>query len=407
MRRDIEILKSLYLPEIEEIYPFAPDLKTSIQQDAFWDYFNTILFDAKEIANFLFSYKVAKAEHFISRFELLKQEYISYLASDYCNGETNPTIEVFLKIQFKPFIEEVTFQREIKQAITITERERLKRKLLLIDKAATFEITDNEIKSAIQLLEKKKEHEKLKEKMKEWDFAEQTSNLSNANIYFQLRDDESATDLKAKQSRKPSKIVSLSFIKYAVAACFVGAMIWIGAIFYNNQPKENNLAANKSDTLKAPATIATQPEFAKVVVSENILPLMEEHGLGYAPVETKIRIIINDLQPRIASMEKYIADNSHGTRGSGKVDSSVQYEIDSLRKITKYYTFDGKSLQLFASPENHLNNTVLKTTDNHYYYRVGNHFFTLQQADKPIRFAKVTDKVIIDRLERVVFDNEN
>ena len=406
MRRDIEILKSLYLPEIEEIYPFAPGLKTSIQQDAFWDYFNTILFDSKEIANFLYSYKVAKAEHFISRFEQLKKEYISYLASDYCNGETNPTIELFLKIQFNPFIEEVTFQKEIKQAITITEHERLKRKLSLIDEAAAFEITDNEITSAIQLLEKKKEYEKLKEKMKEWDIAEQTSKLSNANIYYQLRDNKAATDFKAEQSRKPSKIVPLSFIKYAVAACFVGAMVWIGAMFYNSQPKENNLAGNKSDSLKVPATIAPQPEFAKVDVSENILPLMKEHGLGYAPVTTKIRIVINDLQPRITSMEKYIADKSHGTSDSGKVNSSVQYEMDSLRKLTKNYTFDGKSLQLFTAPDNHLKNTVLKTTDNHYYYREGDHFFTLQQADKPTPFVKVTDKAIIDKLEKVVFDNE-
>ncbi len=405
MRRDIEILKSLYLPEIEEIYPFAPGLKTSIQQDAFWDYFNTILFDAKEISNFLYSYKVAKAEHFISRFEQLKKEYISYLASDYCNGETNPTIELFLKIQFKPFIEEVTFQKEIKQAITITEHERLKRKLSLIDEAAAFEITDNEITSAIQLLEKKKEYEKLKEKMKEWDIAEQKSKMSNANIYYQLTDNKSVID-KVVPARKPSRTIPLSFIKYAAAACFVGVMVWIGAMFYNNQPKENNLAANKSDSLKVPATIAPQPEFAKVDVSENILPLMKEHGLGYAPVTTKIRIVINDVQPRIASMEKYIADEAPGTIDSSKVNSSVQSEMDSLRKLTKNYTFDGKSLQLFTMPDNHLKNTVLKTTDNHYYYREGDHFFTLQQTDKPTPFLIVTDKAIIDKLEKLVFDNE-
>jgi|GEM_PF-2648398 len=405
MTRDIEILKSLYLPEIEEMYPFAPGLKTSVQQDAFWDYFNNILFDAKEIANFLYSYNVAKAEHFIIRFEQLKKEYISYLASDYCNGETNPTIELFLKIQFKPFIEEVNFQKEIKQAIIITEHERLKKKLSLMDDAAAFEIADNEITSAFQLLEKKNEYEKLKGKMKEWDKAEQKSKMSNANIYYQLANNKQGTD-KVEPTRKPSRIIPLSFIKYAVAACFIGAMVWIGVMFYNNQPKENNLAANKSDSLKVPATIAPQPEFAKVEVSENILPIIKEHGLGYVPVATKIRTVINDLQPRIASMEKYIADKSHGTSDSGKVNSSVQSEMDSLRNLTKNYTFDGKSLQLFTAPDNHLKNTVLKTTDNHYYYREGDHFFTLQQADKPTPFVKVTDKAIIDKLEKVVFDNE-
>ena len=406
MRRDIEILKSLYLPEIEEMYPFAPGLKTSIQQEAFWDYFNTILFDAKEITNFLYSYKVAKAAHFISRFEQLKKEYISYLASDYCNGETNPTIELFLRTHFKPFIEEVTFQKEIKQAIIITEHEKLKRKLSLMDDAAAFEIADNEITSAYQLLEKKNEYEKLKEKMREWDIAEQKSKMSNANIYYQLANNKPASDFSDKHTRKPSKIIPLSFIKYAAAACFVGAMVWIGAMFYNNQPKENNLAANKPDSLKVPATTAPQPEFAKVGVAENILPLMKERGLGYAPVATKLRIVINDLQPRIASMEKYIADKAHGAGDNGKVYSSFLSEMDSLKKLTKNYKFDGKSLQLFNNPDNHLKNTVLETTDNHYYYREGDHFFMLQQTDKPTPFVKVTDKAIIDKLERVVFDNE-
>jgi hypothetical protein len=252
MRRDIEILKSLYLPEIEEMYSFAPDLKTSIQQDAFWDHFNSILFDAIKIADFFYSYKVAKLEYIkknsvlikddnildFIRFEQLKNEYISHLAADYCNGETNPTIELFLKIQFKPFIEEVTFQKEIKQAIIITEHYRLKRTLTLMDDAATFDITDNEITSAFQLLEKKKEYENLKEKMKEWDT---TNNFTEKETSKTNKKENNKSSIRSQW-----KTIPLMFLKFAAAACITSGVSFLGYHIYKNSKSGEHIFYHSS-----------------------------------------------------------------------------------------------------------------------------------------------------------------
>lgn len=388
-----EMLDIFYSEFIAQNTIFDINYASSINHRNFWTELNNILIDnyllkdteIKTVTDLFKKHYVPISNEFLDKILALKKQYFSYLASEYSNGRNNDTITFLLKNKNIEFSEEIHFQQSLKQAIEISERKELKRKFELLDEASAFEITDNEITSAFQLLEKKNEYERLKDKMNEWDTAQTQTTISIP---------------------KPSRTIPLSFIRYAVAACFIGAMAWIGIRFYNDQPTENNLAANKSDSLKVPATIAPQPEFAKVEVSEHTLQLMKEHGLGYAPVETKLRIVINDLHPRIASMEKYIADKTHDPSDSGKVSSYVQSEIDSLKKLTKSYKFDSKSLQLFTAPDNNLKNTVLETTDNHYYYSEGDHFYMLQQSDKPIPFVKVTDKAKIDKLERVVFDNE-
>ena len=380
MTRDIEILKSLYLPEIEEIYPFAPGLKTSIQQDAFWDYFNTILFDAKEIANFLYSYKVAKAEHFISRFEQLKKEYISYLASDYCNGEMNPTIELFLKIQFKPFIEEVTFQKEIKQAITITEHERLKKKLSLIDDAAAFEITDTEITSAFQLLEKKNEHEKLKEKMKEWD-----------------RIGEPVYSNKSPQHTFLKKIILI--------ICLIGILVGLTIIFWPNQHKqsikpkdyipsrsEKDSVLKKNDSLqlnKLPKSIVVE----QIDRNEFYCPVFSEAGL-----DTKMYTVVDNLEPRINSLRNYIKNCQEVEHSDC---NKAKKELGELLKMNRKYIFNERVLYIFYPFKQRP--LLIKTTDRNYYLRLKSNYFQLTQNSEPNTMNKLTDSLLIEKLNLIVY----
>ena len=396
MRRDIEILKSLYLPEFEEMYSFAPDLKTSVQQEAFWDYFNTILFDTIEIANFLYSYKVAKAEHLkknsiltkddnpldFIRFEQLKKEYISYLVSDYCNGETNPTIELFLKIQFKPFIEEVTFQKEIKQAIIITEHEKLKRKLSLMDDDAAFEIADNEITSAFQLLEKKNEYEKLKEKMKDLENIEQPATISIA---------------------KPTKTILLSFLKYTLAACCIGALVWLIAFMMNGKKvskydtfvnKIQDSLTKKIDTLKVLPTVSGKPIFAPIKRTEFNAPLFSEKGL-----DSKTYIVVDNLEPRILSLKHFL--------NLCKDDSTLlncnqaNNELSQLIKVNNKYIFDEKYLNIFSSVKH--KPLIIKTVDQKYYLVLDGAYYYLLETKEPIKMDKVADTVLIERLKLIIF----
>jgi hypothetical protein len=411
MRRDIEILKSIYLPEIEEMYSFDPSLKTSIQQDAFWEYFNSILFDSKEIANFLYIYKVARADYFIDRLEQRKNEYISYLASDYCNGETNPTIELLLEMQFIPFMDEVAFQKDLKKAITISENEKLKKRLSLMDEAASFEITDDEITAAFQLFEKKNEHEELKKKMREWDSAEQPVFEESSGKLYRLEGDRTSYSPSDKPTplnllKSNTKTISLSFIKYAAAACFVGAMIWLGIKFYDAGSKVNNTEVAKIDSPTRPVTKA-KPVFAKVEWSENFIPMQTETGMGFAygGSAEKLSIIIQNVVPRIQSIEDYLnkpqTDTSETT-----LRTIAREELESLRKLSIHYIFDGKKLQLFQTINAQVQNSVIKTADKKYYLMSGDSFYQLIISEQQQDLNKITDSQLIEKLERIVFDNE-
>ena len=114
-------------------------------------------------------YYLPISNEFLNKILALKHIYFSYLASEYCNGRNNKTIEYLLKNNNVEFIKEVHFQQNLKIAVVVREQEKLKRKLSLLDKQATFEIADNEITSAFELIQKKSEHESIKEKMREWD----------------------------------------------------------------------------------------------------------------------------------------------------------------------------------------------------------------------------------------------
>ncbi len=253
-----------------------------------------------------------------------------------------------------------------------------------------FEIADPEITSAFQAIERKA----LKEQMKAWD---QESVVEHKQI-----------KLKPTVSKveKKTKSIPLSFIRYAFAACFVGTMVWIGVKFYNSQPKENNLAVNKPDTTKSLPVVTSVPEFAKADVKESIQPLMQEHGLGFAQKTANITIKVTNLKPRIASIEKYIAEKGAGTNTQDKMYSSIQSELDSLKRFIACYTFNGKSLQVIINADDNLKTDVLKASDNHYYYKEGDHYFTLLFTDKPLPFITVTDKPLIDKLDKIEFDNK-
>lgn len=408
MRSDIEILKRLYLPEIEEMYSSAPDLKAVVSNNAFWEYFNKIVFDTTEITNFLNSYRVATADYFISRLEERKNEYISHLASDYCNGETNPTIELLLKMQFIPFMDEVAFQKDIKKAITISENEKLKRKLSLMDEAASFEITDSEIADAFQLFEKKNEYEGLKKKMNEWDKAEQPAFSKSEHIYFQLSTSDSEyVKESGSEIRKERKTISLSFVKYAAAACFVGAMIWFGIRFYNTGSKAGNTEVAKVESPTIPDA-SIRPVFAKVELSENVIPVQTEIGMGFADVGSvkKLPIVIQNVVPRIQSIEEYLNKPQTNTSETA-LKAIAKEELGSLRKLSTSYVFDGKKLHLFHTLDPNVQNSVINTTDKKYYLVSGDNFYRLTISNQEQELNKITDTELIEKLERIVFENKN
>ncbi len=87
----------------------------------FGDYFNQLVLNAIDIetvlTGFLNKYNISAGEQTTVRLDRIRKEYISQLASIYCNNQTNPSIELLLQNQNQDFTEEVAFIKDINTAI--------------------------------------------------------------------------------------------------------------------------------------------------------------------------------------------------------------------------------------------------------------------------------------------------
>jgi hypothetical protein len=399
IRKDIEILKKLFSPVIEELSQLVPAWKQSVLEETFWDNLNLILFDNTKTSDFLQKQGIPKADYFLDRFKELRKEYISNLANEYCSGATNPTVERLLNSGYKLFIDEVSFQQNIKQAVTISEMDHLKKKLSLLDARAAFEIGDKDIIAAFELAQKKNEHEAIKEKMLAW--GKTTPSLANKPNVIPINNTSQAHQRNSPPARKT---ISLTFIRYAAAACFVGVMVWIGVKFYN-QPKENNIVAIKSDTLKTPPVASPKPQFAKVETATIAVPIVKETGIGFAQSqkEVKLKIVVEDVAPRIQSIERYLSNVANDTNQT-EYRAAAIHELDSLKRLAVSYTFDGTALRLFASLDVHHKNAVVKTADKQYFLTDGNNFYFIKNTPEPLELIKSIDPAVKEKLERLIFN---
>jgi hypothetical protein len=253
--------------------------------------------------------------------------------------------------------------------------------LALTDELLQFELTDQEIISAFNI-QKKNERIQWKKKFVEWD-----------------------KESIAEKSNQKGKVVSFAFIKYAVAACVIGALVWVGIEV--NKNNSTNFANNKTDTTQHIVKSIEKPQFANAVVIKQSINLLQEQNIGYAPSSVKeIKIEITKLQGKIISMEKYLSNKQQGRAGNGMIGYELKKEIDSLKSINNTYFFDGSHLQLFTVNDFTNKIQVLKTNANHYYLKENETYFEIIKTAKNLPLIPVTDKATINKIERIEFDNE-
>ena len=227
MKLAIDIVKKIMLPALEKDSEFD----TSKLNGTYWETFTENLLDfkndAKPLFTSIYSLELSDPEKIISKLEDIYQSLIEELAETHVLGIHSKAIEYFLVSKNDIFEKEVLFLTNLEKAIKKVERKRIKQDLPKAFDRLTFELSDESIALAI----KKKERETLREKMKVWD--RELAIIDEAPI--QLFNDV-----------KETKVIPLSWIKYAVAACFI---LGVGVWFFNNQ-NQGEITENKM--VKAP-----------------------------------------------------------------------------------------------------------------------------------------------------------
>ena len=389
MKTAIPILQNIILPELEKDFKFEIQKTNAI----FWtNITNDILRfeqDAKPVYAAIYGLELDNPEKIISKLPRVFETFIKAIAENYVLGETSEATDYLLQSNNETFSKEVVFLKNLQQAVKSVERKRIKSDLTNSYERLTFEISDADFENTT----KKKAREDLKEKFKQWD-----SELI----------DEVAIPVVSIQSKKELKVFSLSWAKYAVAACVVLATSIF--IFRNtNQviaPNDNTVVTtdDKKDTVNPKKNLPVKAAIsiaAITTVSENTI-VQQSEAMGFTrEKKLKIKITVKDATNRIESLEKYIKTNTEETATL----NNYKKELTNLEKTIDNYVFDRKTLTLFDT-FNSKQDAILVTDDLNYYLKKGNFYYDLKPENKTMPLTKVPDNKIVEILKKISFENE-
>lgn len=403
MKLAIDIVQSLLLPKLEKDVRFDAN-QTNI---AFWETFTTTILDfekdAKPVYAAIYSLGLKDAEKIISKLDTLYISLIKELAENHVLGISSEAIDYLITSKNSVFEKEVRFFTDLQNAINKVERKRIKMELPKTFDKLSFQLSDDAVALAIT----KKEREALKEKMNAWD--EELVATEEAPVY-------------SVSAKKETKVISLSWIKYAAAACIV---LTAGIMYFKFntdtnfvQPGDTNVvtAPVKKETITPEIPSEALAEVASVTKNAAVI----ESGLGFASKKNNIKIVENNQKARIVSIvtaiEKYrqlleneFSENKVGE--SSKVKeletkiNSLQKELALLKERENHYIFDGKALILYVS-NTAKENTIVLYGDNFYLKRDAN-YFRLTVAQQPQLYKKVSNTEVVSALDKIIFDYGN
>ncbi len=395
--------------------------------DDFWNQFATDFIyyeiDAQPIYSTLYKLELQNPEDIFDKLPQAYSSFINELAEEYVLGNENEIIIKLLESNNELFLKEVTFLKTMKVVITKLERQEIKKNLPEAYDRLVFEL-DEEI---LKQVAKKKARENLKAKFKQLD-KELVEEASDSELikYSILRESNSSFD--NEESLYPTnpkrKVISLSWIKYATAACIV---LTAGIMYFkfntdNNfvQPGDNNVvtAPVKKDT-NSKGTITSEipiEAIADISSVSKTTPVIES-GLGFASKEKKIKITENNQRDRMQSiviaidkyrqfLEKELTENKVGY---GTVVKQIEFKIKALqnelallKERDNHYIFDGKELVIYKSSTTKENSIVLY--DKKYYLKQNSVYFLLSITNKPENFNKVSNIDVIDNLNEIIIE---
>ncbi len=403
MKLATDIVQNLLLPKLEKDSNFD----TNKIDTAFWEALASALLDfekdAKSTHNLIYSLELNDSERIITKLKSIYTSFIKELAENHVLGISSEAINYLISSENKAFKNDVDFFTNLKNAIKKIERKRIKEELPAAYDRLTYEITEDEIESVIR----KKERESLKEKMKTWD--KELSSSDNTPVY--------------SIDNNKSKVIQLSWIKYAAAACVV---IAAGIFFFKQSTNSNSnfIQSNDDNFVVSPVKKrAIEAASMKNIVEDIQSVKIEEitvntvnlnvlkNDYGFAPDKQKIKIVVNDQINRILSLNKAIKQYNRLLKDRkyqpqyNKLKiliSEHETELKKCKYLESKYLFDGKVLTLYAK----LKGVQLLEYDGDFYLKRDTNYYKLIISKQPQLFKKITDSNVLEALEKIIVNNE-
>lgn len=388
------IIKNILLPKLKKDSKYSDEKVVA----SFWKNFSTVLVrfeeNAQPLYTAIYSLELGNPEQIIDKLPKIYAQFLKELAECYVLGQTSEATDYLVKTNNKTFLKEVQFLKTMQQAIKSVERKRIKTELPQSYDRLTFELSETEIANAI----KKKAREELKKKMKLWDaeLEDGVPVISMANLEDEITSDKTR-----------SKVISLSWMEYAVAASII---IAAGIFYFKNTgtpeiPVENSVVIKekKNNQPQLHPTVTETIALASIETTSSTVTVLQPESLGFSS-DKKVKITINfkDATKRILSLENAL-------RLSRTTDPKIfgQYKVEliQLKRQKDNYVFDGQIMTLF-NKKAATDYAVMQTEEQLYYLKTGDEYYNLKVSNSPMVLEKVVSTTILETLEKIHFENQ-
>ena len=397
MKKSEQIIKSLVLPVLEKDNNFN---QLNLNDD-FWKAFTSgiLLYenDAKPIFKVVYELQLNDPEKVIKKLSSIHANFIKELAELHVLGGSDDAIDFLKANNDKQFLEQVNYFKTVKGVITRLERERIKEELPKAYEKVTFEIPENDLEAVIKM----NERENLKKKFKQWD--EELIDLSHV---------AAATTLVPVSNKSAvSKVISLTWVKYAVASCFVvaiGTWVYISnseikqpdTDFVVTPENQKSLDSIKNlDKIQSPIEEMVKDKSTSTAAKDTAVSVLSSQSeLGYSDANKNKGFKINYID---------YSKKIEGLREAIKRDNNPEYveEYNKLLGLNNKYIFDGLSLSVYKKALNR-KESILTTVDGSLYFYDKSDFYKLQKTEIPLELEKVKDTKVREELEKIIFENE-
>ncbi|EGV43587.1 hypothetical protein BZARG_2643 [Bizionia argentinensis JUB59] len=379
-------IKLILEPVLEEQGLSITDV--SIPWENICDGFLQYELDSKPLYTELYRMELNNPEQVISQLDTLHNVFMTDLAEDFVLGIRTDYIKPLLTKEASLLNKKITFLSQLKVAITKTERQRIVQDLDEMSQRAAFVIPETTLESAL----KKKTRADLRNQFNTWDKElEELEEFEEfevkkhipeleSNIFKKKSESNPETlDADTKDNSSKSRVISLSWVKYAVAA---SVLIMAGIFYFKSFPTTDN----------------SIPVFANVETSTQTVPVIVNQGMGYVSSVTdqQIEIVVMDYTNRIDSINKVLIDND---------DSVYKNELERLQLLENTYVFDENKLTVHLKDINKQFN-IIYLNDVDFYLNIRDQYYSIVSSDAPTKLVAENDERIIEQLEKIIFENE-
>ena len=338
------------------------------------------------------------AEDHLKVLKEIQQDYYSHLAEQYNFGVSNPDIESLIKVQNAGFLQEVEFQKELKTAFQLSERESLKKKFQQLDKES--DISAEEINSAFKLIER----QKIKEQFQKFDKENQLEAIGLVA--------EPSSEYSIKKGS--ADVIKFKWRPIAVAASIVGFLGLAAYIFIlvEGKKESNQMAINRNNQIDLFGKDNNPTDSGRVYESK------EQRAIGTnGTLKTdSIKVIVRDVSSMADLINFKISFLINKFDSGAAIEHAAKnkhHDLDSLKSLQDYLHLISNTYSYSAETKTIILNvpaidsliTVYRypasAKQPNIYIKLNTIFYKIDTTITLILLKQLNDRSLIEILDRI------